>query len=114
MTSEYNWNFNLDEAPKGKIVAVQRLVVDKDSASGKSLRTVEEYQADIVILASQCRKVIRSYWLPEEARWAGFKAGENPVAWQSWPEWPERMIAESEAFHKRFSDLQRPMKEAAE
>lgn len=43
----------------------------------------------MVILASKCGKVIRSRWLLEPERWEGFNKGENPVAWQHWPEYPK-------------------------
>jgi len=88
-----NWNTDMDHAPKGKMVMAERLVFDRSSASGKSLKTVEEYQTDHVILMSECGKVIKSYWLPKENRWAGFKAGERPLAWQAWPEWNEGIAA---------------------
>lgn len=84
-----NWDFDISRAPKGKTVVTMRLVTDKDSASGQSLRSVEAFEADDVILASKCGKVIKSYWLPKENRWAGFKAGEEIRAWQAWPSHPD-------------------------
>lgn len=88
-----NWNTDMDRAPKGKVVLVSRLVNDRDSASGKSLKTIEEWHADYVILMSECRKVIKSYWLPKEGRWAGFSEHSRPLAWQAWPEWDEGIAA---------------------
>ena len=82
------WNENISEAPVGKEVTVTRLVPDKNSASGRSVKDLQEYQRDDVILASKCGKVIKSYWLPDEKRWAGFNAGEQPVAWMAWPKHP--------------------------
>ena len=88
-----NWNTEMDRAPKGKMVMVSRLVNDKDSASGKSLKSFEEWQADYVILMSECRKVIKSYWLPDEQRWAGFSVTSRPLAWMDWPTWSEEIAA---------------------
>jgi hypothetical protein len=79
------WNFNIEDAPKSRTVQVQRLVKSKDSASGEVLKIVDEYVRDDVILESKCGKVIKSYWIPKENRWAGFAQGEAPVAWQEWP-----------------------------
>lgn len=84
-----SWNHDMSAAPKGQTVQVKRLVTDKSSASGKSLRTIEEFKQDHLILASKCGKVTRSYWIPNEQRWCMFAKGEEPVAWQKWPEWPE-------------------------
>lgn len=87
------WDVNMDCAPKGKMVTVKRLITDKNSASGKSLKIFEEFEPDHVILMSECRKVIKSYWLPEENRWAGFSEKSRPLAWQVWPEWDEGVAA---------------------
>jgi len=83
-----NWNMNISEAPIGREVTKTVLVADKKSASGKSVRDFQEHQKDDVILASKCGKVIKSYWIPAEKRWAGFQPGEHIVAWMAWPEHP--------------------------
>lgn len=77
-----HWNTDMSLAPKGKMVTQN--VTTKDGA-----RTFEAFEPDHVILMSECRKVIKSYWLPKEKRWAGFSATERPLAWQPWPEWDE-------------------------
>lgn len=83
-----SWNPDISEAPLGRTVQIQRLVKDKNSASGQSLKFVDEFVRDDVILASKCGKVIKSYWIPDEHRFAGFSQGEAPTAWMPWPQHP--------------------------
>jgi hypothetical protein len=59
------WNRNINEAPRDRHV----------------------------ILASKCGKVTHSYWVAKEARWCMFNKGEAPVAWQPWPEHPDKTDA---------------------
>ncbi|ANK73754.1 hypothetical protein FA04_14665 [Ensifer adhaerens] len=91
------WNFNLTGMPLGSMV--DRTVKTKDG-----IKQYEEFQPDIVILASKCGKVIRSYWLPDEKRWAGFKGGEEPVAWMRWPHHPGSAAA---ILHDQSSEYDR-------
>lgn len=100
-----NWNTDMDLAPKGKMVKVDRIV-----ASTKAVRVTEEWHADYVILMSECRKVIKSYWLPDENRWAGFSEKSRPLAWMDWPEWSEEIAAHA----LELRSTKRPIKEAAE
>lgn len=93
-----NWNLDMSSAPKGKTVTKQVLFADKNSASGQSLKSFDEFVPDLVILASECKKVIKSYWLPDENRWAGFSEKSRPVAWQPWPEWPAVEVEQRLAF----------------
>ncbi|MEN3145724.1 hypothetical protein ABCW43_00255 [Neorhizobium sp. IRAMC:178] len=90
-----NWDFDISRAPKGKTVSHQRLVPGKEAGDECSARTFEVFEADDVILASKCGKVIKSYWLPKENRWAGFKAGEEIRAWQAWPSHPDAPPAQA-------------------
>ncbi|UFS83178.1 hypothetical protein LPB79_13070 [Rhizobium sp. T136] len=89
-----SWSFNIDEAPRGKTVQTKRLVTDRNSASGQSLRVIEDFVPDYLWLATKCGKVIKSYWIEatkfSPARWAGLGTTEVPVAWQHFvtPEHP--------------------------
>jgi hypothetical protein len=76
-----NWNHELTGIPCGSHPL--RTVQTKDG-----VKTYEEFQRDDVILASKCGKVIKSYWIPDEKRFAGFKKGEEPIAWMHWPRHP--------------------------
>jgi hypothetical protein len=80
-----NWNQDMTSAPRGRTVQTQRLVADKNSASGQSLRVVNEFIRDDVILNTKCSKALKSYWIPDEQRWAGLSKAEEPIAWQPWP-----------------------------
>jgi len=79
------WSFDISTAPKGKTVTTTRLVTDKSSASGKSVRDFEEFVPDHIWIATKCGKVSRTYWIPEHGknpgRWSGLATGEQPIAW---------------------------------
>lgn len=77
------WNFDVSQMPKGGITEAQRLVGPK----GKE-RLVPVYHAPKIIAASKCGKVTVTKWLHEQNRWEMFHDGEQPVAWQLWPEHP--------------------------
>jgi len=89
-----NWRTDMDAAPKGKTV---RQVVP----TTKGDRELDEFVPDLVILMSECGKVIKSYWLPKENRWAGFSEKSRPLAWQPWPEWSER-VADDVRFEREL------------
>jgi hypothetical protein len=91
------WNHDMTACPLGKEVTATRLVADKNSASGKTVRDFKEYQRDDVILASKCGKVIKSYWIPDEKRFAGFQPDEEIVAWMAWPSHPGTVSQEAAA-----------------
>lgn len=76
------WNFDMEAAPRGKTVTVTRAIKGEP-------RQVEEYVRNDVILASKCGKVTKSYWIPDENRWAGFQPGEEVRAWLEWPTHPD-------------------------
>ena len=76
-----DWNFEIEAAPRGQTTLQPRKVGDKET-------TVSVFVPDRVILATKCGKVTLSEWLPKEGRWMMLAAGEQPVAWQLWPEHP--------------------------
>lgn len=90
------WNHDISAAPRGRTINVVRNTKTKD---GVIRVPVEEFEPDILWLASSCGKVIRSYWIPankhHDGYWAGFaqKGGTPPVAWQNYvvPEHPHAM-----------------------
>lgn len=75
------WNFDISEAPRGKVVTQTR-----ETAKGPV--DAQTFQPDYVILATKCKQVTKSRYLPDEDRWEGLAKGEQPIAWQSWPEHP--------------------------
>lgn len=77
------WNFNIEEAPKGR--TVERAVTTE-----KGKVPYEAFERENVILASKCGKVTVSYWIPDENRWCMFSKHEAPVAWMHWPAHPGR------------------------
>ena len=78
------WNFNIDEAPKGKIENVEKKI------KGKIVKT-QKHVKDIII-ATDGTIVTTSYWIPptekSKGRWNMFATGETPKAWQPWPDPP--------------------------
>lgn len=76
-----SWDPNINGIPCGSQVV--RTVQTKDG-----IKQYDDFQRDDVILASKCGKVIKSYWIPDEKRFAGFKKGEQPIAWMPWPRYP--------------------------
>lgn len=73
-----DWDFNLTGMPLGSMVP--KTVTTKDV-----VRKYDEWEPDAVILATKCGKVIKTYWLPKEKRWAGLASGEHPIAYMRWP-----------------------------
>jgi hypothetical protein len=82
-----DWNFNISEAPRGKTVLVEQF---RKTADGVKLANVETFIPDFIWAASNCGKVIKSYWVPannhHNGYFAGFpsepKYGSDPIAWQ--------------------------------
>lgn len=72
------WNHDIRTAPHGRYVVQQR-------REGVDVRV---FVPERVILATKCGKVTISHYLPEEKRWMMLAKGEQPVAWQKWPEHP--------------------------
>jgi hypothetical protein len=80
------WNHNIKAAPHSKS---QRRVI----STTKGERAYNEIQHEYLILETKCGKVLKSYWIPDEERWAGLATGEEPIAWQEWPKPSRAQIA---------------------
>lgn len=81
------WNQNMAAAPKSRGVT-------RTTQTTKGERTYNEIQHEYVILNTKCAKALRSYWIPDEQRWAGLAKGEEPIAWMHWPK-PLQLETES-------------------
>jgi hypothetical protein len=81
------WNHDISAAPRGKSVTIVRTVKGEEKPFAETVIAP-------VWLATQCGRVIKSYWLEKTkfspARWAGLGVNEVPVAWQHFvtPEHP--------------------------
>lgn len=75
------WNFDIKSAPHGRYEVKQR-------REGVDVRV---FVPEKVILATKCRKVLQSYYVPDEKRWMFLHHGEQPVAWMPWPEYPHSL-----------------------
>ena len=75
-----DWNFKIDEAPKSHIKKVA--YTTKDGEREREVITLKP-----VILATKCKRVVKSCWLPKEGRWEMLGKDEQPLAWMPWPEW---------------------------
>ncbi len=77
------WNFNMDEAPKGDYVTTKR---------GET--TTEVFKPVFLLLAAKPDLITKSYWIPEQNRWCAFTAPsgskQQPFAWMLWPEFPNK------------------------
>lgn len=90
-----SWNRDISAAPRGKTIQTQRLVKDKNSTSGESLRIVSEFRRELILAVHPDGTVAQSYWIParltqsgallEGNRWSGFNLGSEPIAWAHWP-----------------------------
>ena len=78
------WNFNLDEAPKGHYKTVTKVV-------GKNhVEVTSEVHVPETILAAGNEGVVTfSYWLPKQERWNMFTKKTPPIAWMPMPKHPE-------------------------
>lgn len=76
------WNYNLEEAPKGKYEEVVSTRVD-----GKD-HYKDVFVGEVVLTASKCGKVIPTHYIAPEQRWNMYAKGEEPLAWQPMPEHP--------------------------
>jgi hypothetical protein len=93
-----SWNFDINAAPRGKTVQVtKKKRVETDASVDTTFRTTYEHQRENVILATKCGKVIKTYWIPGESRWAGLANGEQPNAWMAWPTHPFAAASQGEA-----------------
>lgn len=76
------WNFNMDEAPRGETIKVERKV-------GNHVVTIERHVPVNIIAAGNNRVVTVSQWIPDQQRWNMFSKNTPPLAWMPWPEHPE-------------------------
>jgi hypothetical protein len=88
------WNFDISKAPRGSYVI-------KNRKFGSSPADTKVFQPDRLILATKCGKVTTSEYIPRhqraggiwvEARLEFLATGEEPVAWQVWPEHPHAEV----------------------
>jgi hypothetical protein len=79
------WNFNMDEAPRGRTNLVTRQI-------GKNVVVGEEFLPDHIIAAGNDLVVTLSRWLPKEGRWSMFTKDTPPVAWMTWPKHPQEEV----------------------
>ena len=77
-----DWNFNINEAPKGYYEDVQRTV-------GKTVVMSVVHVPQLIIAAGNGGVVTVSKWLDKEQRWNMFSKDTPPIAWQPWPDHPE-------------------------
>lgn len=79
------WNFDISQAPRGRHEDVVRMVKGKP-------RTVRTFVAEKII-ATDGTIVTVSHWIPETerspGRWNMFATGQEPLAWQHWPDPPK-------------------------
>lgn len=80
------WNFNINEAPKGEIKNIDRNIEDKNGDPTYKDVFFPEY----IWAATKCGQVTKTNWLPKEGRWNCLSRGEYPIAWQAFvvPEFP--------------------------
>lgn len=82
------WNFDISQAPRGRMVDQEV----KNAAQCKAgITTVRVYEPDIILAASKCGKVMKSYFIPKENRWCMFASGELPIAWMPYPKHPNHV-----------------------
>lgn len=85
-----NWNHDLSQAPRGKMVPYTRKGKDGPVQS-------EQYRKEYILAVDEHGIVSQSYWIPprytqsggllEGNRWSGFNPGVDPIAWAPWPEY---------------------------
>ena len=76
-----DWNFNMDEAPRGSVRTVSRRI-------GQNEATMQEFVPDLIIAAGNGGIVTVSKWVPTEGRWNMFAKTTPPTAWMPWPQHP--------------------------
>ncbi len=92
------WNYNMDEAPRGKYVT-------KTLKVGIRQVETEMYEHDLII-ATDGDIVTLSKWLPpitdgpvskqRDGRWMMFGLKQTPLAWQPWPKSPNAINMEKD------------------
>lgn len=76
------WNFNMDEAPKGRTKIVTRNI------KGQEIETEVFVAEPIFAAAADGETVTVSKWSPKEGRWIMFTKDCPPIAWKPWPKHP--------------------------
>lgn len=79
------WNFNMDEAPKGRTET--RSWTSADGKEGQ--RQVFVSERIIAAAGDDKQTVTPSNWLPDQGRWNMFAKEHPPIAWMPWPNHPE-------------------------
>ena len=73
------WSFDIENAPKGRMVEV--------SGAKGSVRRV--HKPDLLIVAAPDGVTVTvSRWIPDESRWNMLGKNETPIAWMEWPTHP--------------------------
>jgi len=78
-----NWNFNINEAPKS-------YYEDKEVVLKGKKTTQKVFVPIKIITASVCGIVTASYYIPKENRWNMYSTKTDPIAWQIYPEHPNK------------------------
>ncbi|ANV26857.1 hypothetical protein [Agrobacterium pusense] len=106
-----NWNHDLSQAPRGKMVPYTRKGKDGPVQS-------EQYRKEYILAVDEHGVVSQSYWIPprytqsgsllEGNRWSGFNPGVDPIAWAPWPVY-EFKAAPDDAAVTSGNDLRKPV-----
>jgi hypothetical protein len=80
-----DWNNDMSQAPRG-------FVAHTTVSTANGPRSSSRFIAQRLILATKCGKVTLSQYIPDEERWMMLSKGEEPVAWQRWPEHPSSEV----------------------
>lgn len=81
--SKYEWNYNIEEAPKGEFV----------KAGVGKFETLKHRPVKIIACSKDGKTVTKSRWIPEGddisvGQWEFFGSNETPIAWMPYPEHP--------------------------
>lgn len=74
------WQTDFTNAPKGTVRLIQITHHKGDTAFTK------EVTQKVPVLLSVGKEVIQSHWVEKQGRWSGLATGQEPDAWQAWPE----------------------------
>ncbi|WP_320196250.1 hypothetical protein RMR10_004515 [Agrobacterium rosae] len=81
------WSHDISAAPLFEDFVNTRMVKNSKTGERRALPFNDTRRVDL-ILASKCGKVIKTYWIPDESRFAGFQPGEEIIGWMPWPKHP--------------------------